>query len=154
MVKALKKHQTFTTQFNRLSCLEPQNRPDVFLTKKKLSKHSPHIDINYKFTIAFHRYYHNIKPVLTLLFGCIGWPPPIREYKVMWPSKDALDMIEGLRGHHWISKHHWLLVFNSYTTWARLFHETKIERLQKLSIMKKKIKWQSIVIQIQILVLF
>lgn len=34
----------------------------------------------------------------------------------MCPSKLAADSTAGFLGHHWMSKHHWLLVGNSYST--------------------------------------
>lgn len=36
----------------------------------------------------------------------------------MCPSKPAADNTAGFLGHHWMSKHHWLLVGNSYRTWG------------------------------------
>lgn len=57
----------------------------------------------------------------TLLLWWIGCPPPIREYTVTCPSKEELEITAGFRGHHFTSKHHWLLVGSSYTTWAKKF---------------------------------
>lgn len=55
----------------------------------------------------------------TLLLWWIGCPPPIREYTVTCPSKEELEITAGFRGHHFTSKHHWLLVGSSYTTWEK-----------------------------------
>lgn len=51
------------------------------------------------------------------LWVCAWLLPPIMEKMSMCPSKPAADSTAGFLGHHWISKHHWLLVGNSYSTW-------------------------------------
>ena len=43
-------------------------------------------------------------------------PPPRSEYSVTWPSKDVVQIMSGLRGHHKHSNIHWLVVGNWYTT--------------------------------------
>ena len=46
----------------------------------------------------------------------MGCPPPISEYRETWPSNEELDIMAGFLGHHCTSKHHCVLVGNSYTT--------------------------------------
>ena len=51
----------------------------------------------------------------------MGCPPPISEYRETWPSNEELDIMAGFLGHHCTSKHHCVLVGNSYTT-CNIYH--------------------------------
>lgn len=50
------------------------------------------------------------------LWLCAWLLPPMIEKMSMCPSKPAADSTAGFLGHHWMSKHHWLLVGSSYST--------------------------------------
>lgn len=62
------------------------------------------------------------------LWLCAWLLPPMIEKMSMCPSKPAADSTAGFLGHHWMSKHHWLLVGSSYSTCnvGRVYQDWKI----------------------------